>query len=131
MQPWKVQVHSYLSGAWHYRWTGVAVAWIVCLVGWGAMVFVPNQFEAVAKIYIDTDTMMAPLLRGLTVSTDPDQQVSVMLSTLLTRPNMEQVVHLTAPPGVNFSSAELAHQVKSIQDNIALRSLGTKNLFEI
>ncbi|HEY2008369.1 MAG TPA: XrtA system polysaccharide chain length determinant [Rhizomicrobium sp.] len=131
MQPWKVQLHAYLSGAWHYRWTGMAVAWIVCLVGWGALVFVPNQFEAVAKIYIDTDTMMAPLLRGLTVSTDPDQQVSVMLNTLLTRPNLEQVVRLTARPGTSFSSAELARQVKAIQSNISLRPLGTKNLYEI
>jgi len=131
MQPWKVQLHCYLSGAWHYRWTGVVVTWIVCLVGWGTMVFVPNQFEAVAKIYIDTDTMMGPLLRGLTVNTDPDQQVSVMLNTLLTRPNMEQVVHLTAPPGTNFSSADMAHQVKDIQSNISLKPLGTKNLYEI
>ncbi len=65
MQPWKVQLHSYLSGAWHYRWTGMVVAWMVCLVGWGVLLVVPNQFDAVAKIYIDTDTMMAPLLRGL------------------------------------------------------------------
>jgi polysaccharide chain length determinant protein (PEP-CTERM system associated) len=131
MQPWKVLVHAYLSGAWHYRWTGMAVAWIVCLIGWGGLVFVPNQFEADAKIYIDTDTMMAPLLKGLTVSTDPDQQVSVMLNTLLTRPNLEQVVHLTARTGTNFSSAELARHVKDIQNNVALRPLGTKNLFEI
>jgi polysaccharide chain length determinant protein (PEP-CTERM system associated) len=131
MQPWKVQLHSYLSGAWHYRWTGMVVAWIVCLIGWGAMVLVPNQFQAVAKIYVDTDTMMAPLLKGLAVNTDPEQQVSVMLSTLLTRPNLEQVVHLTARPGATFSSAEMARQVQDIQSNISLKSLGTKNLFEI
>ena len=131
MQPWKVQLHSYLSGAWHYRWTGMVVAWMVCLVGWGVLLVVPNQFDAVAKIYIDTDTMMAPLLRGLTVTTDPDQQVSVMLNTLMTRPNVEQVVHLTSRPGTNFSSAEMARRVLDIQSNVSLIALGTKNLFEI
>src|ERR1700744_2274379 len=121
MQPWRAKLHGYLSGAWHYRWTGIAVAWIVCLIGWGAMVFVPNQFEAVAKIYVDTDTMMAPLLKGLTVSTDPDQQVSGILNTLLTRPNREEVVHLIAPAGTNLSASDLARQVKDIQSNISLK----------
>src|SRR5579863_9184708 len=128
MQPWKVQLHSYLSGAWHYRWTGMVVAWIVCLIGWATMVAVPNQFQAVAKIYVDTDTAMAPLLKGLTVMTDPEQQVSVMLNTLLTRPNLEQVVHLTARPGTNFTPAELAHRVQDLQSNISLTALGTRNL---
>jgi polysaccharide chain length determinant protein (PEP-CTERM system associated) len=131
MQPWKVQLRSYLSGAWHYRWIGLVVAWVVCLVGWGTLLMVPNQFEAVAKIYVDTDTMMAPLLKGLAVNTDPEQQVSVMLNTLLTRPNLEQVVHLTASPGTNFSSAEMARQVEDIQSHVSLRALGTRNLFEI
>ena len=72
MQPWKIQARSHLSGAWHYRWTGIAVAWVVCALGWGIFALVPNQFQAIAKIYLDTDTMMAPLLRGLTVNTDPD-----------------------------------------------------------
>src|ERR1700761_6756017 len=117
MQPWRVQLYSYLTGAWHYRWIGMAVAWGVCLIGWAALVVVPNQFKAVAKIYVDTDTMMAPLMRGITVTTDPDQQVAVMLSTLLTRPNLEEVVHQTAPPGTVFSSAELARRVQDIQRN--------------
>jgi polysaccharide chain length determinant protein (PEP-CTERM system associated) len=131
MQPWKVQLYSYLTGAWHYRWTGMVVAWMVCLIGWGTLVLIPNQFEAVAKIYVDTDTAMAPLLKGLTVMTDPDQQVSVMLNTLLTRPNLEQVVHLTASQGTTFSSAEMARRVADIQSNVTLTPLGTKNLYEI
>ena len=131
MHNWKVLAHTYLSGAWHYRWLAMAVTWIVCLLGWGALAAVPNQFQAVAKIYVDTDTMMAPLLRGLTVSTDPDQQVSVMLNTLLTRPNLEQVVRLTAPQGTNISTPDMAREVARLQQSISLRPLGTKNLYEI
>jgi len=131
MQPWILQLRTYLSGAWHYRWIAIAVAWGVCLVGWTSIAFIPNQFQAVAKIYVDTDTMMAPLLKGLTVTTDPEQQVSVMLNTLLTRPNLEQVVHLTNADADRLSSAELANQVQALQDNITVKPLGTKNLFQI
>src|SRR5690348_9560589 len=90
MQPWMIQVRTYLNGAWHYRWTAMAIAWAICIVGWIGIAFIPNQFQAIAKIYVDTDTMMAPLLKGLTVTTNSQQQVSVMLNTLLTRPNRSE-----------------------------------------
>src|SRR5882724_6800011 len=131
MQPWKIRLRTYLTGTWHYRWIGMGVTWAVCLIGWLGIALLPNQFQAVAMIYVDTDTMMAPLLKGLTVTTDPEQQVSVMLNTLLTRPNLEQVVHLTNPSAANLSSAEMAKQVESLQANISIKPLNTKNLFEL
>ncbi len=97
MQPWKIRLRTYLTGTWHYRWVGMGVAWAICIIGWLGIALIPNQFQAVAMIYVDTDTMMAPLLKGLTVSTDPQQQGSVMLNTLMAGPNLEQVVDLTNP----------------------------------
>jgi polysaccharide chain length determinant protein (PEP-CTERM system associated) len=109
----------------------MGVAWAVCIVGWLGVMLVPNQFQAVSMIYVDTDTMMAPLLKDLTVTTDPQQQVSVMLNTLLARPNLEQVVHLTNPKANNLSSAEMAKEVSTLQDNISIKPLSTKNLFQL
>jgi len=131
MQPWIIQVRTYLSGAWHYRWLAVAVAWVVCVVGWVAIALIPNQFQAVARIYVDTDTMMAPLMKGLAVSTDPQQQVGVMLNTLLTRPNLEQVVHLTNPDASAMTATQMADAVQDLQNNIALKAYGTRNLFQM
>ncbi len=109
----------------------MAITWTICFLGWIGVALVPNQFEAIAKIYVDTDTMMRPLLQGLTVSTDPEQQVSVMLNTLVTRPNLEQVVHLTHSNANAFSARRMADEVQNLQDNIEIKPLGTKNLFEI
>jgi len=131
MQPWKIRLRTYLTGTWHYRWIGMGVAWAVCIFGWLGIALVPNQFQAVSMIYVDTDTMMAPLLNGLTVTTDPQQQVSVMLNTLLARPNLEQVVHLTNPQANSLSSAEMARQVETLQSNISIKPLSTKNLFQL
>jgi polysaccharide chain length determinant protein (PEP-CTERM system associated) len=131
MQPWKIRLRTYLTGTWHYRWIGMGIAWAVCVIGWLGVMLVPNQFQAVSMIYVDTDTMMAPLLKDLTVTTDPQQQVSVMLNTLLARPNLEQVVHLTNPKANSMSSAEMAKQVENLQDNITIKPLSTKNLFQL
>src|SRR5260221_11313272 len=115
MQPWKIRLRTYLTGTWHYRWIGMGVTWAVCLIGWLGIALIPNQFQAVAMIYVDTDTMMAPLLKGLTVTTDPQQQVSVMLNTLLSRPNLEQVVHLTNPRSPSPNEAEMPKQGPDLQ----------------
>lgn len=131
MQFWKSQILTYLTGAWHYRWHGLLLAWVASIVGWIGVGMIPNTYQAIAKVYIDTDTLMGPLLRGLTVSTDPDQTVSIMLNTLVTRPNLEQVVHLTDPHSSSMKEAQLQGAVQRLQESIALKPLGSKNLYEI
>lgn len=131
MQWWRVKLLESFSAAWQFRWYGVAAAWILCLVGWGGVAAMPDQYLAEAKVYIDTQTLLAPLLRGLAVSTDPDQQVEVMLKTLITRPNLEQVLRLTNPRAEKFTPAEMETEVNNLVEKIQIRSLGTKNMFGI
>lgn len=131
MQSWKVQLFSYLSSTWQYRWFGVAAAWIICLAGWIVVGVIPDQYQSEAKVYIDTDTLLRPLLKGLAVSNDADQQVSVMLRTLITRPNIEQVIRLTDPHAASLSPAAMQDRITAVQKDVSLRSLGAKNLFGV
>lgn len=131
MQSWKVQLFSYLSSTWQYRWFGIAAAWIICLAGWIGVGLIPDQYQSEAKVYIDTDTLLRPLLKGLAVSNDADQQVSVMLRTLITRPNIEQVIRLTDPHAASLSPAEMQDRITAVQKDVSLRSLGAKNLFGV
>ncbi|HVZ70380.1 MAG TPA: XrtA system polysaccharide chain length determinant [Rhizomicrobium sp.] len=131
MQSWKVQLFSYLSSAWQYRWYGIAAAWIICLAGWIGVGVIPDQYQSEAKVYIDTDTLLRPLLKGLAVSNDADQQVSVMLRTLITRPNIEQVIRLTDPHAAQLTPADMQDKISAIQKDVSLRSLGAKNLFGV
>ena len=48
------QALATLRGMWKFRWQGLAVAWIVALVGAVVVFRIPNQFEASARIYVDT-----------------------------------------------------------------------------
>ena len=131
MQSWKVQLFSYLSSMWQYRWYGIGAAWIICLAGWIGVGIIPDRYQSEAKVYIDTDTLLRPLLQGLAVSNDPDQQVSVMLRTLITRPNIEQVIRLTDPHAAALSAAALQDKISDVQKDVSLRSLGAKNLFGV
>jgi polysaccharide chain length determinant protein (PEP-CTERM system associated) len=131
MQSLKLRLFSHLMGAWRFRWFGLATAFIICIGGWFAVALIPNIFESEAKVYIDTDTLLRPLLKGLAVTTDADQQVNVMLRTLLSSTNVERVVRATDPSAATATPNVLRDKIESIQQRVALRDLGTANLYAI
>ena len=74
------------KGMWKYRWPSVVIAWVVAVVGVIAVFRIPDQYEAAARIYVDTQTIQKPLMSGLTVQPDIDQQVAMLSRTLISRP---------------------------------------------
>ena len=131
MQTLKLRLMSHLTGAWHFRWIGLAAAFIICGLGWFAVALMPNTFESEAKVYIDTDTLLRPLLRGLAVTTDADQEVNVMLRTLFSSTNVERVVRATDLTAANVPQSVMRDKIESIQSRVVLRDLGTANLYSI
>ena len=86
------QLETYLRTAWRYRWAGLAAAAVICLVGWVAVLLMPNKYEVSAKVFLDTSSLLRPVLRGLAVETSARQEAILMVRrTLLTRPNLESV----------------------------------------
>jgi polysaccharide chain length determinant protein (PEP-CTERM system associated) len=85
----------YAIGLWQRRWSIVLVAWVVCVAGWLVVASLPDRFEGRARILVDTDTILGPLMEGLAVSADVAGRVEVMRQTLLSRPNLEELVRLT------------------------------------
>ncbi|MCU0935913.1 MAG: hypothetical protein MUF66_07540 [Gammaproteobacteria bacterium] len=90
------QLETQLRTAWRYRWFGLAAAAAVCLIGWTSVLLMPNQYEVSAKVFLDTSSLLRPVLRGLAVETNARQEAILMVRrTLLTRPNLETVARTT------------------------------------
>jgi uncharacterized protein involved in exopolysaccharide biosynthesis len=66
-----------LQGMWQRRWIGLATAWIVGLVGVVVVMRMPDIYEASARIYVDTQSVLKPLMQGLAVQPNVDQQVMI------------------------------------------------------
>jgi polysaccharide chain length determinant protein (PEP-CTERM system associated) len=90
-----LEILSQLRGGWRFRWVAVGVAWAIALAGWLAVGMMPNEYQARAKIFVDTDSVLKPLLAGLAVATDPVTQVNMMSRALMTRPHLEKVARET------------------------------------
>lgn len=84
-------VLGYLRGIWRNRWYALACAWLVCVIGWVGVFMLPDKFRASARVFVDTQSILRPLLQGLTVEVNPDAQVALVARTLLNRPNLEQI----------------------------------------
>ena len=95
MDNWRVMLAQYLRAAWRRRWMGVIIAWLVCGVGWVAVYTIPNTFESGARLFVDADAVLTPLLRGLAADSAPTTQLEILQRTLLSRPNLEKLVSKT------------------------------------
>src|SRR5215210_1224044 len=94
MQTIVEQIHDYLASTWRYRWVGVAAAWLVGIAGWIAISFIPDRYQATTRVYVDTQSILRPLLAGLAMQPNVTQIVEMMSRTLISRPNVEKVVRM-------------------------------------
>lgn len=88
------QLMTILRGMWHRRWIGLAVAWIVGIVAVTVALRVPDRYEASARVYVDTQTLLRPLMEGLSIQPNLEQQVVLLSRTLISRPNVEKLVRM-------------------------------------
>lgn len=88
-------VFTYVWGAWRHRWLALVIAWIIALAGWFWVWQMPEAYVAKARVYVDTNTVLRPLLRGLAIQPDIEERIVLMSRTLLSRPNLEKLMRMT------------------------------------
>ncbi|HRP94696.1 MAG TPA: GNVR domain-containing protein [Rhodocyclaceae bacterium] len=85
-------IAGYLRGMWRYRWWGLVVAWLVGIAG-GVFVYqMPDRYTSTARVFVDTQSVLRPLMSGLAVQPNVGQQVAILSRTLITRPNVEKLI---------------------------------------
>lgn len=95
---------------WDRRWMAAGIAWAIAIVMALGVFFVRDRYEATAKIYVDTQTVLKPLMAGLAFQPDIDQQVRMLAKTLISSPNVKLLfkdpnVGLEQPKPNNFDRA--------------------------
>lgn len=122
------EVLSALHSVWNRRWLALAVAWVVCLLGWLVVAMIPNSYESRARIFIQLDDALAEQV-GINVS-DRKRDVERIRQTLTSAVNLEKVVRSTRMSDAVQSPKEMEGAVIALAKDIKVVST-QDNLFEI
>ena len=120
----------YLKAVWRNRWLALLAAWTICGAGWAAVTLMPNQYESSARLYVDTDAVLTPLLKGLAVDTGQSSQLDVLQRTLLSKPNVKKLISKTQFDLTAGDDSERERLVARLQTSISVKPEAT-NLFTI
>src|SRR3954462_5345500 len=122
---------DHLRGMWHRRWIGLGVAWLAVVIGVAVVYRIPERYEASARVYVDTESILKPLLSGLAIQPNLDQQVALMSRTLISRPNVEKLVRMADLDLRVKAQSERDELIDAVIRTIRLEGNITSNLYVI
>lgn len=125
------QLVGYARGIWTYRWWGLLTAWIVGLGGAVGVYLLPDKYEASARIYVDTQSVLAPLMRGLAVPADVNQQVAMLSKTLISRPNVEKLIRMADLDLAAQSKTQREELITDVTNRLKIGAAGRDNLYTL
>lgn len=132
MQEIMESLREYSRMVCQYRWAALFGAVAVCLAGWIAVVVLPNRYDVSAKVFFDTRSTLKPLLSGLAIdSSVAENSAKVLLTTLLTRPRLEEVARKARLTDEAMAAEDLDVLLASLAKNIKISKTSSENVYDI
>jgi len=125
------QVTTILRGMWQHRWLGMIVAWVVGLASAVAVLAIPDKYEASARIFVDTQSVLRPLMAGLVMQPNVDQQVMMLGRTLISRPNIEKLIRMADLDLKVASKAEREALIETLTSSLKIQNTTRDNIYTI
>ena len=122
---------TYLSGLWKYRVSGLVAMLITGVLGIIITVVLPGNYEATARAYVDTKSILQPLMQGMTVQPDMQGQIQMMARTLVSRPNLEAIVQATGMDHDVQTQKGREALMQTLEKNIQFKPAGGTNFYSI
>lgn len=125
------QATTILRGMWKHRWLGLIVAWVVGAIGVVTVYRIPDKYEASARIYVDTQSILKPLMSGLAIEPNLDQQIMILSRTLISRPNVEKLIRM-ADLDLNVKSKPAQEAlIDGLMKSLTIKSTSRDNLYTL
>lgn len=131
MQEILAQLKTIARRTWKFRWPGLLAAWAVGIAGALVVFKVPDQYEASARVFVDTQSILKPLMAGLTVQPNVEQQVGMLSRTLLSRLNVERLVRTADLDLKATTKAQQEALIERLLKTREVRSTNRDNLYTL
>src|SRR5215831_9013726 len=116
---------------WRYRWVALGASWALFVVGALTVFAVPDSYRASAKVFVDTNSLLKPLMQGLTAtSTNAMDEVNAVARAVLARPNLEAVANKTDLLLNSHTPRERELVITTLQERLQV-SGGHDNIYTI
>jgi len=115
---------AYVVGVWRYRWLIVVVPALASPVGWFYVATLPDQFRASARVFVDTDSILNPLMKDLAVRMDDNRRIAMMTRLLFTKEVMERLARMTDQDLKAKTPQQMDALVNSLKKRVKLRRQG-------
>jgi polysaccharide chain length determinant protein (PEP-CTERM system associated) len=125
------QLSAIGKGMWKHRWLGLLIAWAVGVVGAGVLFKIPDRYEATARIYVDTQSILKPLMSGLAVQPNVEQQVVMLSRTLISRPNVEKLIRMADLDLGTDSKTSKEELIDRMTKTLEIKTTGRDNLYNL
>ncbi|MGJ8682883.1 XrtA system polysaccharide chain length determinant [Paraglaciecola sp.] len=122
---------NYFKGIWVKKRYIIISSWLICPAGFLYVLNLPDTYQSSARIYIDTRSVLQPLLRGLALQTNPNEEISMIVRTLLIRQNLEIIARESDLDLTTTTPESYDKLISSLGKNIKLRKAGRQNLYTI
>ncbi len=120
-----------LTAMWRKRWYGLLAAWVVGIAGIVVVLSMPDKYEASARIYVDTQSVLRPLMSGLAAQPNIDQQMSILSRTLISRPNVAKLTRMADLDLGTKTKEDQERLIDSLMKTLEIKSIGRDNLYTL
>jgi polysaccharide chain length determinant protein (PEP-CTERM system associated) len=117
-----------LRGMWAHRRLGLATAWVTGATALATIMVLPDKYEASARIFANTDSILKPLMTGLTVQPNEDLRIVMLSRLLISRPNVERLVQTVGLDAQAKSGEDRERIVDSVMKTLEIKGAGRDNL---
>jgi polysaccharide chain length determinant protein (PEP-CTERM system associated) len=131
LQQTLIQFLDLVKGIWIKKRHVIIMSWLLCPLGFLMVATLPDQYTSKAQVYVDTRSVLQPLLKGLAIQTDPDSEVRMMARTLLSRSNVETIARESDLDITTNTADEFEELVTRLAYEIQLKSTGRDNIYNI
>jgi polysaccharide chain length determinant protein (PEP-CTERM system associated) len=130
MKEFRALVLKYVHGAWRRRWYLIGCVWAICALGWAVVWRIPDYYESSARVYVNSDEALTPLLNGIALGSDQTTRQDRLQRTILSATNMNKVIEMTDLDLRIRDPADRQQMVAHLQKAIVVKPQ-TEQLFTI
>jgi polysaccharide chain length determinant protein (PEP-CTERM system associated) len=118
-----------VRSALRFRWYGMIVIWVACLVGWTYVTRLPDVYESSARVFVDTNSVISRILGDDSDATPEVQdRIAYIREALLGRVRLEKAMTEAGLAGNITSDRQREAMLSRLKNDISIESSGGNNI---